>query len=116
MMITRNMISNIPNTKFINYLRTSIYPRKHIHHRFFENIRKKSFRVKPQIYLRTKIYLMIINLDLDIIKSNDEEAYNQEDDLSEIFYYKLNKINDFVYDIENEDYDNDGDFENLYNE
>ena len=59
---------------------------------------------------------MIINLDLNIMESNDEEAYNQEDDLSKIFYYKLNEIDDFVYNRDNEDYDNNGDFENLYNE
>ena len=59
---------------------------------------------------------MIINLYLNIIESNDEKANNQEDDLIEIFYYKLNKIDGFVYNIDNEDYDNNGDFENIYNE
>ena len=51
--------------------------------------------------------------------------YNQEEDYSEIFYYKLNKIDNSVYEDkrENEDYEitymyyeNNGDFENLYNE
>ena len=42
--------------------------------------------------LRTKIYLMVITLDLNLIEDNTEEAYNQEEDLSEIFYYNLNKI------------------------
>ena len=74
--------------------------------------------------LRTKIYLMIITLDLNLIESNNEEAYNQEEDYSEIFYYKLNKIDNSIYDDkrENEDYEindiyyeNNGDFENLYN-
>ena len=42
--------------------------------------------------LRTKIYLMVITLDLNLIEDNTEEAYNQEEDFSEIFYYDLNKI------------------------
>ena len=69
--------------------------------------------------LRTKIYFMIITLDLDLIESNIEEAYNQEENYSEIFYYKLNKIDNSVYeDYEINDicYENNGDFENLYNE
>ena len=56
--------------------------------------------------LRTKIYLMIITLDLNLIKDNTEEAYNQEEDLSEIFYYNLNMIES----------PNIEDFENLDNE
>ena len=39
---------------------------------------------------------MVIILDLNLvnnnINNNIEEVYNQEEDLSEIFYYKLNKI------------------------
>ena len=70
----------------------------------------------PDRKFKNKNILMIINLDLNIMESNDEEAYNQEYDLSKIFYYKLNKIDDFVYNRDNEDYDNNGDFENLYNE
>ena len=44
--------------------------------------------------LRIKIYLMVINLDLNIVDDNDDiqEAYNQEEDLSEIFYSNLNKV------------------------
>ena len=44
---------------------------------------------------------MIINLDLNMIKDNTEEAYNQEEDLSEIFYYNLNKIENSDEDFEN---------------
>ena len=42
--------------------------------------------------LNTKIYLMIRTLDLNLLENNTEEAYHQEEDLSEIFYYKLNNI------------------------
>ena len=51
--------------------------------------------------LRTKIYLMIITLDLNLVDDNDEiqEAYNQEEDLSEIFYSNLNKIGSPSIDI-----------------
>ena len=42
--------------------------------------------------LRTNIYLMIIILDLNLMESNNEEACNQEEEYSGIFYYKLNKI------------------------
>ena len=35
---------------------------------------------------------MVITLDLNMIEDNIEEAYNQEEDISEIFYYNLNKI------------------------
>ena len=35
---------------------------------------------------------MVITLDLNLINNNIEEGYNQEEDLSEIFYYNLNKI------------------------
>ena len=39
---------------------------------------------------------MVIILDLNLvnnnINNNIEEVYNQEEDLSEIFYYNLNKI------------------------
>ena len=51
---------------------------------------------------------MIINLNLNIIESNDEEAYNQEDDFSEIFYYNLNKIENPTYEDNREyiDYEN----------
>ena len=37
---------------------------------------------------------MVITLDLNIVDDNNEiqEAYNQEEDLSEIFYSNLNKI------------------------
>ena len=75
--------------------------------------------------LRTKIYLMIITLDLNLMESNNEEAYNQEEGYSEIFYYKLDKKDNSVYEDkrENEDYEindiyyeNNGDSENLQNE
>ena len=54
---------------------------------------KEEILVKAKIEnLRTKIYLMVITLDLNLVNNNIEEAYNQEEDLSEIFYYNLNKI------------------------
>ena len=56
---------------------------------------KEEILIKAKIKnLRTKIYLMIITLDLNLVDDNDEiqEAYNQEEDLSEIFYRNLNKI------------------------
>ena len=59
--------------------------------------------------LRTKIYLMIITLDLNLIEDNTEEAYNQDEDLSEVFY--CNKMEN-----PNEDYENNENFENLDNE
>ena len=46
--------------------------------------------------LRTKIYLMVITLDLNLVNNNIDnniqEAYNQEEDLIEIFYSNLNRI------------------------
>ena len=58
---------------------------------------KEKILVKAKIEnLRTKIYLMVITLDLNLVNNNIdnniEKAYNQEEDLSEIFYYNLNKI------------------------
>ena len=56
---------------------------------------KEEILIKAKIEnLRTKIYLMVITLDLNIIDENEEilEAYNQEEDLSEIFYSNLNKV------------------------
>ena len=55
---------------------------------------KEEILIKAKIEnLRTKIYLMVITLDLNIVDDNDiQEAYNQEEDLSEIFYSNLNKI------------------------
>ena len=56
---------------------------------------KEEILIKAKIEnLRTKIYLMVITLDLNIIDENEEilEAYNQEEDLSEIFYNNLNKV------------------------
>ena len=39
---------------------------------------------------------MVITLDLNLVNNNIDnniqEAYNQEEDLSEIFYYNLNKM------------------------
>ena len=69
--------------------------------------------------LKTKIHLMIITLDLNLLENNTEEAYHQEEDLSEIFYYKLNNIENPTNEdnrIENIDYDNNGDLNNLDNE
>ena len=57
--------------------------------------------------LRTKIYLMIITLDLNLIEDNTEEGYDQDEDLSEICYYNLNKMEN-----PNEDYENNENFEN----
>ena len=56
---------------------------------------KEEILIKAKIEnLRTKIYLMVITLDLNLIDENEDiqEAYNQEEDLSEIFYSNLNKI------------------------
>ena len=39
--------------------------------------------------LKTKIYLMMIILDLNLLENNTEEAYHQKEDLSKIFYYKF---------------------------
>ena len=62
---------------------------------------------------------MIITLDLNLLENNTEESYHQEEDLSEIFYYKLNNIENPTNEdnrIENIDYDNNGDLNNLDNE
>ena len=56
---------------------------------------KEEILIKAKIEnLRTKIYLMVITLDLNIVDDNNEilEAYNQEEDISEIFYSNLNKV------------------------
>ena len=56
---------------------------------------KEEILIKTKIEnLRTKIYLMVITLDLNIVDDNNEiqETYNQEEDLSEILYSNLNKI------------------------
>ena len=34
---------------------------------------------------------MVITLDLNLINNNIQEAYNQEEDLGEIFYSNLNR-------------------------
>ena len=56
---------------------------------------KEELLIKAKLEnLRTKIYLMIIILDLNLVNDNNDiqEAYNQEEDLSEIFYSNLNRI------------------------
>ena len=56
---------------------------------------KEEILIKDKIEnLRTKIYLIIIILDLILVNDNIniQEAYNQEEDLSEVFYSNLNKI------------------------
>ena len=56
---------------------------------------KEEILIKAKIEnLRTKIYLMIITLYLNLVDDNNDiqEAYNQEQDLSEIFYSNLNRI------------------------
>ena len=55
---------------------------------------------------------MVITLNLNLIEDNTEEAYNQEEDLSEIFYYDLNKIENPTYNDNRENID----FENSDNE
>ena len=63
---------------------------------------KEEILIKAKIEnLRTKIYLMVITLDLNIVDDNNEiqEAYNQEEDLSEIFYSNLNKIGSLSIEI-----------------
>ena len=35
---------------------------------------------------------MVITLYLNLVNNNIQEAYNQEDELNEIFYSNLNKI------------------------
>ena len=72
---------------------------------------KEEILVKAKIEnLKTKIYLMVITLDLNLVNNNIDnnfqEAYNQEKDLSEIFYSNLNKMEIPTYE----------DFENLDNE
>ena len=60
----------------------------------FSQEMKEEILIKAKIEnLRTKIYLMIITLDLNLVNDNNDiqEAYNQED-LSEIFYSNLNRI------------------------
>ena len=58
---------------------------------------KKEILIKDKIEnLRTKIYLMvIITLDLNLINNNIgnniQEAYSQEEDLSEIFCSNINR-------------------------
>ena len=64
---------------------------------------KEEILIKAKIEnLRTKIYLMIISLYLNLVDDNDDiqEAYNQEKDLSEIFYSNLNKIGSPSIEIE----------------
>ena len=54
---------------------------------------KEEILIKAKIEnLRTKIYLMVITLDLNLVNNNIQEAYDQEEDLNEIFYYNLNKM------------------------
>ena len=56
---------------------------------------KEEILIKAKIEnLRTKIYIMIITLDLNLVDDNNDiqEAYNQEEDLIEIFYSNLNRI------------------------
>ena len=56
---------------------------------------KEEILIKAKIEnLRTKIYLMIITLNLNLVDDNNDiqEAYNQKEDLSEIFYSNLNRI------------------------
>ena len=57
---------------------------------------KEEILIKDKIEnLRTKIYLMVITLALNLVNNNNDnniqEVYNQEEDPSEIFYYNLNK-------------------------
>ena len=44
---------------------------------------------------------MVITLDLNLVDDNDDiqEAYKQEEDLSEIFYSNLNKIGSLSIEI-----------------
>ena len=63
----------------------------------FSQEMKEEILIKAKIKnLKTKIYLMIITLDLNLvnynINNNIQEAYNQKKDLSEIFYSNLNRI------------------------
>ena len=65
---------------------------------------KDEILIKPKIEnLRTKIYLMVITLDLNLVNNNIDnniqETYNQEEDFSEIFYYNMKKIE--ISNIEN---------------
>ena len=58
---------------------------------------KEEILIKAKIEnLRTKIYLMVMTLDLNLVNNNIDnniqEAYNQNKDLSEIFYSNLNRI------------------------
>ena len=56
---------------------------------------------------------MVITLDLNLIENNDNETYNQEQDLSEIFYYNLNKIENLTYKDNRENLYYNENFENL---
>ena len=63
----------------------------------FSQEMKEEILIKVKIEnLKTKIYLIIITLDLNLvnynINNNIQEAYNQKKDLSEIFYSNLNRI------------------------
>ena len=54
---------------------------------------KDEILIKAKIKnLRTKIYLMLITLDLNLVSYNIQKTYNQEEDISEIFYNNLNRI------------------------
>ena len=58
---------------------------------------KEEILIKDKIEnFRTKIYSIVITLYLNLINNNIDnniqEAYNQEEDLSEIFYGNLNRI------------------------
>ena len=58
---------------------------------------KEEILIKGKIEnLRTNIYLMVITLYLNLVNNNIDnniqEGYNQEEDLSEIFYSNLNMI------------------------
>ena len=58
---------------------------------------KEEILIKDKIKnLRTKIYLMVITLDLNLVNNNIDnniqDAYNKEEDFSEIFYSNLNRI------------------------
>ena len=63
--------------------------------------------------LRTKIYLMVITLDLNLIENNDNKVYNKKEDLSEIFYCNLNKIENLTYKDNRENLYYNENFENL---
>ena len=78
--------------KIIYLLASNIFTRINNNYTTICPIGYERRNIRKMENLRTKIYLMVITLDLNLIENNENEAYNQEEDFTEIFYYNLNKI------------------------